>query len=156
MKCSPLILTGLIALSVSGAVAESVDGTSRSSKPNIVFILADDLGWADTTPYGSTFHETPNIQRLADSGMLFVNAHSTSPVCSPARASIMTGLYAERLGMTQPACHIPLESLKATLPERDWPWFKAISPKSTTRLDTEFVTFAEILRENGYHTGHYG
>jgi arylsulfatase A-like enzyme len=126
------------------------------AKPNFVFILADDLGRMDTTPYGSTFHETPNIQRLADSGMRFINAHSTSPVCSPARASIMTGLYAERLGMTQPACHIPLESLKATLPERNWPWFKAISPMSTTRLHTNFVTFAEILQEHGYRTGHIG
>ena len=53
--------------------------------PNIVFIVADDLGWADTTPYGSTFHETPNIQRLSDSGMRFLNAHTTSPVCSPGR-----------------------------------------------------------------------
>jgi arylsulfatase A-like enzyme len=124
--------------------------------PNIVFIVADDLGWADTSPYGSTFHETPNIQRLADSGMRFLNAHTTSPVCSPGRASLMTGLYAERLGMTQPACHIPLESLKATVAKRTHPWIKAVSPKSTTRLDTTFMTYAKVFQKNGYHTAHYG
>jgi len=153
MKADPLVIAGVVAAGFSSSVQSRAEDFSR---PNIVFILADDLGWADSTPYGSTFYETPNIQRLADSGMRFLNAHSTSPVCSPARASIMTGLYAERLGMTQPACHVPLESLQATLPERDRPWFKAISPKSTTRLDTRFVTFAAILREAGYRTGHFG
>lgn len=124
--------------------------------PNIVFIVADDLGWADTTPYGSTFHETPNIERLASRGVRFVNAHTTSPVCSPARASLMTGLYAERLGMTQPACHIPLELLEATIAKQGRPWEKAISPKSTTRLDTRFMTYAKVFQANGYLTAHYG
>ena len=64
-----------------GTYAAEGSNAARPGSPNIVFILADDLGWADSTPYGSTFHETPNIQRLADSGMLFINAHSTSPVC---------------------------------------------------------------------------
>ena len=128
----------------------------QERSPNIVFILADDLGWADTTPYGSTFHETPNIQGLAEEGMRFTNAHSTSPVCSPARASLMTGLYAERLGMTQPAGHISKVYLEPTLPERNWPWFEAITPVSTTRLDTDFVTFPKLLRANGYRTGHFG
>jgi len=126
------------------------------AKPNIVLILADDVGWADTTPYGSTFHETPHIQGLAEEGMRFTNAHSTSPVCSPTRASIMTGLYAERLGMTQPACHIPEAYLEPLLAERNWPWFEAITPRSTTRLNTKFATFPELLRANGYRTGHFG
>ena len=96
-----------------------------SVAPIFLFIVADDLGWADTNPYGSTFHETPNISRLAKGGMMLKNFHSTSPVCSPARASLMTGLYAERLGMIQPACHIPTISLEATLPERGWPHKKS-------------------------------
>ncbi len=134
----------------------SAHAAADERPPNIVFIVADDLGWADTTPYGSTFHETPNIQRLSDSGMRFLNAYTTSPVCSPGRASLMTGLYAERLGMTQPACHIPLESLEATVAKQGRPWFKAISPKSTTRLDTKFMTYAKVFQGNGYRTGHYG
>jgi len=129
---------------------------AKQSKPNIVFILADDIGWADTTPYGSAFHETPNIARLAQRGRTFMNFHTTSPVCSPARASLMTGLYAERLGMTQPACHIKQVCLKAFLPESEWPDKKVKAPRSTTRLDTIFPTYAKVLQANGYRTGHFG
>ena len=68
----------------------------------------------------------------------------------------MTGLYAERLGMTQPACHVDLVSLKAHTPDRGWPHQKVISPKSTTRLDTLFPTYAKVLKSKGYVTGHYG
>ena len=72
---------------------------------NIVLILADDLGWADTTLYGKTsLYETPNIQRLAARGMTFTNAYA-SPICSPTRASIMSGQNAARHGMTSPAGH---------------------------------------------------
>ncbi|EDM26937.1 N-acetyl-galactosamine-6-sulfatase (GALNS) [Lentisphaera araneosa HTCC2155] len=129
---------------------------AKEMPPNIVFILADDLGWADPSCYGSTFHETPHIDSLAKRGVKLSNFHSTSPVCSPARASLMTGLYAERLGMTQPACHINLVSLKAHTPDKGWPHQKVISPKSTTRLDTVFPTYAKVLKAQGYVTGHYG
>ena len=129
---------------------------AKEMPPNIVFILADDLGWADPSCYGSTFHETPHIDSLAKRGVKLSNFHSTSPVCSPARASLMTGLYAERLGMTQPACHIDLVSLKAHTPDKGWPHQKVISPKSTTRLDTVFPTYAKVLKAQGYVTGHYG
>lgn len=124
--------------------------------PNIVFIVADDLGWSDTNSYGSTFYETPNISRLERDGIMLKDFHSTSPVCSPARASLMTGLYAERLGMIQPACHIPAISLKASLPKRGWPHLKVIAPHGTTRLDTVFPTYAKVLRDHGYLTAHYG
>jgi arylsulfatase A-like enzyme len=125
-------------------------------KPNILFIMADDLGYSDTTPYGNQFHETPNIQRIADKGVTLKNFHSTSPVCSPSRASFMTGLYTERLGMTQPACHIKTVVLDAYVRERAWPHFKLKTPISTTRLDTKFTTYAKALKDNGYYTAHYG
>ena len=74
---------------------------------NIVLILADDLGWADTTLYGKTsLYETPNIQRLAARGMTFTRAYA-NPICSPTRASIMSGQNAARHGMTAPAAHLP-------------------------------------------------
>ena len=60
-------------------------------QPNIVFFLVDDLGWADIEPFGSTFYETPNLNRLEKEGMKFTNAYASCPVCSPSRASIMTG-----------------------------------------------------------------
>ncbi|MBD3386446.1 sulfatase-like hydrolase/transferase, partial [candidate division KSB1 bacterium] len=69
-------------------------------RPNIVFILVDDLGWKDLGCYGSTFYETPNIDRLAAEGMRFTDAYAACPVCSPTRASIMTGKYPARLGLT--------------------------------------------------------
>lgn len=129
---------------------------AASRPPNILFIVADDLGWSDTNPYGSTFYETPNISRLARDGMMLKNFHTTSPVCSPARASLMTGLYAERLGMIQPACHIEKISLKASLPDSGWPHKKVIAPRGTTRLDTVFPTYAKVLRDQGYLTAHFG
>lgn len=69
--------------------------------PNIVFILTDDLGWRDLSCYGSTFYETPNLDRLAAGGMMFTDAYASAPVCSPTRASLMTGKYPARVGITQ-------------------------------------------------------
>ncbi|MGO8691450.1 MAG: sulfatase-like hydrolase/transferase [Thermoguttaceae bacterium] len=63
-------------------------------RPNVIFILADDLGWRDTSFYGSRFYETPNVDRLGKRGMMFTNAYSASPLCSPSRLAIMTGLSA--------------------------------------------------------------
>ncbi len=88
------------------------------SAPNILFILADDLGWRDITPFGSTVHETPNLERLARRGMRFTQAYSANPLCSPTRASILTGLYPARIGITVPGCHLPQEVLEASLPAR--------------------------------------
>ncbi len=72
----------------------------EAAKPNILFILVDDLGWADVGCFGSKLHETPNIDRLASQGMKFTNAYAACPVCSPTRASIMTGRYPVRQGIT--------------------------------------------------------
>ena len=61
-------------------------------RPNIIFILADDLGWADIGCYGADLHETPNLDRLASQGVRFTDAYAAAPVCSPTRASILTDL----------------------------------------------------------------
>ncbi len=71
-----------------------------SKSPNIILILADDLGWADLQCYGSTFYETPNLDRLAARGIRFTNAYASSPVCSPTRASLLTGKYPIKTGVT--------------------------------------------------------
>ena len=73
---------------------------AKTTRPNFVFFLIDDLGRQDLGCYGSTFYETPNIDRLAAQGMRFTNAYAACPVCSPTRASIMTGKYPARLGIT--------------------------------------------------------
>ncbi len=74
---------------------------SGQQPPNVVLILIDDLGWRDLTCYGSTFHETPVLDQLAADGLLFTDAYAAAPVCSPTRASILTGKYPARVGVTQ-------------------------------------------------------
>lgn len=131
--------------------------TVAAIPPNVVFILADDLGWSDTTLYGQTkFYETPNIQRLAQRGMLFTNAYAANPLCSPTRASILTGLYPGRLGITAPAGHLPEESLEGKLVTKPNSAHKAIETVSATRLDTRYETLAKRLHRAGYATGHFG
>ncbi len=127
------------------------------SKPNVVFILADDLGWSDTTLYGTTkLYETPNIERLAARGMTFTRAYSSSPLCSPTRASILTGLSPARHGITSPNCHLPTVVLQATPVAQGPPSQKATIPHSVSRLDTPYYTLAEALKDHGYTTGHFG
>ena len=126
-------------------------------KPNIIFILADDLGWADTTLYGHTkYYQTPNLERLAKRGMTFNRAYAASPLCSPTRSSIMTGLSPARTGITTPNCHLPEVVLQATVGKSAAPNQKAIAPTPPTRLKTEYVTLPEVLRDAGYATGHFG
>ncbi len=73
---------------------------AASEKPNVVFFLADDLGWTDLGCYGSSFYETPNLDRLAKEGMRFTQAYAACPVCSPTRASLLSGQYPARVGIT--------------------------------------------------------
>ncbi|MGY8769863.1 MAG: sulfatase-like hydrolase/transferase, partial [Pirellulales bacterium] len=74
-------------------LACSAVSAAEKQKPNFVFFLVDDLGWADVGCFGSTFHETPNIDALCASGMQFNNGYAACPVCSPTRASILTGRH---------------------------------------------------------------
>jgi len=111
-------------------------------KPNIVFILIDDMGWKDLGCYGSTFYETPNIDKLATEGMSFTNAYSTCPVCSPARASILTGKYPARLGLTN---YIGGKSKG-----------KLIDAPYIDHLPLSEKSISKVLKENGYNTWHVG
>ncbi|MHC4584719.1 MAG: sulfatase [Planctomycetota bacterium] len=120
------------------------DETSR--RPNIVFILVDDLGWSDVGCYGSDLHETPNIDRLARQGMRFTDAYAAAPVCSPTRASIMTGKYPARLHMT-----IWYESSVNPPKNR-----RLIPPVTQGNMPHEQVTIAEVLKKAGYFTAHVG
>ncbi|GAB5406547.1 MAG: hypothetical protein Aurels2KO_47780 [Aureliella sp.] len=125
--------------------------------PNVLFILADDLGWSDTTLYGTTkLYRTPNIERLAKRGMTFTRAYASSPLCSPTRASVLTGLSPARHGITSPNCHLPKIVLTATETERAATNKFSTIPDSVSRLDTKYYTLAEMLQDNGYATGHFG
>ncbi len=135
----------------------SLMAAEQSSKPNVIFILADDLGWADTTLYGHTrFYETPNLERLAKRGMTFTRAYSASPLCSPTRSAIMTGLSPARTGITVPNGHVAQVVLDATVGKKGPPDQKAVMPNAVTRLKTEYRTLAETLKDAGYATAHLG
>jgi arylsulfatase A-like enzyme len=126
-------------------------------QPNVLLILADDLGWSDTTLYGTTkFYQTPNIERLARRGMVFTRAYAASPLCSPTRASILTGQNPARVGITAPVCHTKQVLMKATVAKSGPPANKAVICQSATRFDTEYYTLAEALQDAGYATGHFG
>ncbi|MHB1079449.1 MAG: sulfatase [Prosthecobacter sp.] len=128
-----------------------------ANQPNVIIILADDLGWSDTTLYGTTkFYHTPNVERLAKRGMTFTRAYSASPLCSPTRSALLTGLSPARTGITVPNCHMPQAVLEASLPKKGVPNQKAIQPTPPTRLKTAYRTLAETLHDAGYATGHFG
>ena len=129
---------GLAALTVPRCVAAQSRPTGR--KPNFVFVLVDDLGWTDLGCYGSSFYETPHIDRLASRGMRFTDGYASCPVCSPTRASIMTGKYPARLGITD------------WIPGRRPKGRKLIGPPILNQLPLEEVTVAEALAEAGYAT----
>jgi arylsulfatase A-like enzyme len=142
-----------------GAAAVMMPGAAlgqRKRMPNVIFFLADDLGWRDASAFGSTFNETPNLERLAKRGMMFTQAYAANPLCSPTRASIMTGLWPARIGITAPACHLPEERLQASVADTAGPNAKVISCESATRLSQSYFTLAEALRAAGYRTGHFG
>jgi len=113
--------------------------------PNIILILADDMGWTGSGCYGSDLHLTPNIDKLAASGVRFTNAYSASPVCSPTRASIMTGRYPARQHIT-----IWMESAKRQGTR------KLLEPLAEDKLAQSATTIAEVLNTAGYYCAHVG
>ncbi len=114
-------------------------------KPNIIFILIDDMGWADGGCFGSKFYQTPQIDRLAAGGVRFTQAYAACAVCSPTRAALMTGRYPARLHLTDwiPGEPAPQNS-RFKIP--DW----------RQHLPLEETTLAEVLKKLGYVTAHIG
>jgi arylsulfatase A-like enzyme len=135
-----------LALSAIALLALLGPGPARAAeKLNVILILADDLGWADLGCYGSKYHKTPHLDRLAASGVRFTDAYAACPVCSPTRASLLTGRYPQRYSLTD------------WLPGRpDRPDQKLIRPKINQQLPLEEVTLAEALKPAGYVSGHVG
>jgi len=127
------------------AITLVIANPADARKPNIVFILADDLGWADLPVYGNKFNEAPNITKLASQGMRFTNAYAACPVCSPTRASIMSGQYPARVGIID------------WIPGHWRPYEEVTVPVNRTQyLPEEIFTITEALKKSGYATALYG
>ncbi len=123
-----------------------VEAQQSNEKPNILFIIADDLGWKDTSFNGSQFFETPNLDKLAGQGMFFTNAYANAPNCAPSRAAIMSGQYAPRTGV-----YTVGSSERGELE-----WRALIPTPNQHRLDADKITIAESLKPAGYTTGFVG
>ena len=135
---------------VSSAAAISLLSCTKSEtkdpeKPNVIFFLVDDMGWTDLGCYGSSFYETPNIDNFAKEGVKFTNAYATCHVCSPTRASIMTGKYPATLDLTD---WIP--------GRRDYDFQRLLNAEHELGLPTQEETIAEALKKEGYSTAIFG
>ena len=106
---------------------------AEARKPNIIFILADDLGWSELGCYGNRYNESPNLDRLASQGMRFTRAYAAAPVCSPMRCSLMTGQWPARQSITD-----------------------YLRPNDTIHLKEELTVLPELLKSAGYATGIIG
>lgn len=140
----------------AGVELDRVAVGDPAASPNIVMVLADDLGWRDLSCFGSTYYSTPNIDRLAAAGVRFTSAYAANPLCSPTRASILTGQWPGRLRFTTPAGHLPEVILDPIVPETAASTSKLREPQSRTRLPNEYVTYAEIMKGTGYRTAFMG
>ncbi len=138
------ILAAMVALAASCVVTHATEPSAddAAARPNIVLIMADDLGWADLHSTGSTFYETPHLDRLALQGMRFPQAYAACPVCSPTRAAAMTGKYPARLHLTD---YIPGARRGKLNPVR-----------YRHQLPLDEVTIAEAFAEAGYATALIG
>ncbi len=138
---APIAILAL-AVTASSAPAQSADVDAK--RPNIVFLLLDDMGYADIGAYGNSYHRTPNIDRLAAEGIRFTNAYAAAPNCSPTRASILTGHWPARTGITQ------------YLPGNVLPYAKMLQPEMPAGLPLDEALVAEPLAKAGYSTACVG
>jgi arylsulfatase A-like enzyme len=118
-----------------------------AQKPNVVVIVADDFGWADTGFQGSEFYETPNLDKLASEGTIFTDGYASCGVCSPSRASLLTGRYTPRSGITDWIMGYQAERTPEQLSA-----YKLLGPQNVYDLPSEETTIAEAMKENGYKT----
>jgi arylsulfatase A-like enzyme len=134
------LLAGLLLVTLE------VGQAAEPSRPNIVFILADDLGWTDLGCQGSKYYETPNIDRLAATGMRFTDGYTCGPNCQPTRAALMSGQYAPRTGVYTVGATSRFDTNSRPL----------VPVENAEGLATEKITIAESLKKAGYATGMFG
>ena len=130
----------------TGLRSSGASATAAARPPNILFIFIDDMGWRDVGFMGSTFYETPHIDRLARGGMIFTDAYTNAPNCAPTRACLMSGQYGPRHGV-----YTVGSSARGRAKGR-----RLIPIENNTTLPAEKITLAESLKRGGYATCHLG
>jgi arylsulfatase A-like enzyme len=138
------IILILTLLSIAFACTE--DTADIPAKPNIILIVADDLGWHDLGSYGNEFIETPHLDSMARAGIRYTNAYAAASLCSPSRAALMTGLHPVNVNITE---HIHG-------PFRPSPKIPLITPNIDQSLKPSFTTIGEVMRREGYQTAYIG
>ena len=139
-------LTYLLATTFTLLIACTPE-SKEETRPNVLFILADDFGYHDMSVMGSKYYETPNIDRIATEGMIFTNGYAACQVCSPSRASIMSGKFAARHGITDWIGAPTGENWRRTGRSN-----QLLPPEYEHALNTEYVTLPEAMKEVGYLT----
>lgn len=143
--------TSLLISACSVPMILGAQNVQPQSKPNVIFVMIDDYGWADMGYNGSKFYETPNLDRLASESMQFTDGYAVASISSPTRVSLMTGKYPARTGITD---WIP--GYQYNLPKDKLSQYKMIVPEIPLNMPLEEVTIAEAMKENGYTTYHIG
>lgn len=143
MKIQSLTLSAIF---LTVCFIQPIQSKETVKKPNVILFLIDDLGWSDLSLTGSKFHETPNVDRLAKEGAFFSDAYAASSVCSPTRASILTGKYPSRIKMTY---------ISGTSGPKG-PGYRLNPPKIVGNINPKDITLAEALRAHKYKTVHIG
>lgn len=137
MKKRDLFTLALLGFGIAAAPMVSADSAPRTDKPNVIFILMDDMGYSDVSCYGSTKVNTPNIDRMAAEGMQFTDFHTGASICSPSRAAFLTGAYPQRAGL-----YMGINQ------NREAHWFLGLNPDE--------ITLAEQFKTQGYVTAMVG
>ena len=138
-----LAVTCSLVIAASALVARS---QAAAQRPNIVFILADDLGYTDVACYGSKYYETPNIDRLAANGIRFTSGYTCGPNCAPTRAALMSGQYGPRTGVYT----------VGSIERFDWRSRPLRPVDNVTQLPLSKITIAQSLKKAGYATAMFG
>ena len=151
MKNINPIIFGILTLAILNSCSQkkSVVLENKQTPPNVIFIIADDLGYTDIAAYGSSFYETPNIDNLANNAVRFTNGYANCPVCSPSRASFQTGKYPVNTGITDWIKGRKVEV--GSTPNDRW-----IVPETEYDMKLGETTIAEVLKQKGYNTAFLG
>ncbi len=159
------IVTAFGITNTLSAVSASPSTPTPGNK-NIVFVLADDLGWKDLSCYGSTYHKTPNLDKMAQNGVRFTDAYAAAPLCSATRASVLTGFAPARQHITAVTPHTRNEYNNGFYDYEDWdsaPVYrphnkidKATIPYQLGQFPLHRITIAKMLKEKDYKTAYFG